>query len=126
KASRTGKLLVPGLATSLRQIFGGSVLAGEQESALCKRVCFVAARLLLYRAGRRWRSSNSRRLASHSVDSRQGSPEMRQPTRMRQSKAVSRGCLQREAVLGFRHQWKTRSEERRVGKECRSRGATYH
>src|SRR5207253_9946098 len=33
---------------------------------------------------------------------------MRQPTRMRRSKSVSRGCLQREAVLGFRHQWEAR------------------
>src|SRR6266478_4668165 len=29
----------------------------------------------------------------------------RKPTAMRQSKSVSRGCLQRESVFRFRHQW---------------------
>src|SRR2546429_8767207 len=35
------------------------------------------------------------------------------------------GC--RESDLGSAaHSWRTRSEERRVGKECRSRWSTYH
>src|SRR5437773_3978687 len=79
-----------------------------QKAERCKRASPVGVGLVLHRALHYLRLPNSGQSAFRSVDSRQDSPEMRQPTRMRQSKAVSRGCLQREAVLGFRHQWEAR------------------
>src|SRR5437016_6976969 len=99
---------MPGVATSLLQVFGGTVPGALQEAERCKRASPVGVGLVLHRALHYLLLPNSRQSAFRSVDSRQDSPEMRQPTRMRQSKAVSRGCLQREAVLGFRHQWEAR------------------
>src|SRR5437016_1855758 len=99
---------MPGVATSLLQVFGGTVPGALQEAERCKRASPVGIGLVLHRALHYLRLPNSRQSAFRSVDSRQDSPEMRQPTRMRRSKSVSRGCLQREAVLGFRHQWEAR------------------
>src|SRR5437764_1146314 len=99
---------MPGVATSLLQVFGGTVPGALQEAERCKRASPVGVGLVLHRALHYLRLPNSRQSAFRSVDSRQDSPELRQPTQKRQSKSVSCCCLQRKPILRFRHQWESR------------------